>query len=171
LDQIPVNDGRTFIPPSPPGDWFPGEYYFAASANISVDNFDAEVGTLALHTLVPAEGSIQWDIGGVATDEEPFKDVEFRALYPIINKDSHRPTAMAQGMSNVVRHKVFTPALVRSLQDSALFRKDEILLLVITRWARLDANNTLSFDENPEATTGVGVFRTKNLLLTTGSQE
>ena len=171
LDQLPVNDGRTFIPPSPPGDWFPGEYYFAATANISIDDFDAEVGTLALHTLVPAEGSIQWNIGGTAIDEEPFKDVEFRALYPIINEDDHRPTAMAQGMSNVVRHKVFTPALVRSLQDSALFRKDEVLLLVITRWARLDANNTLSFDDNPEATTGVGVFRTKNLLLTVGNQE
>lgn len=171
LDQLPVNDGRTFIPPSPPPDWFPGEYYFAATANISIDDFDAEVGTLALHTLVPAEGSIQWNIGGVATDEEPFKDVEFRALYPIINKDEHRPTAMAQGMSNVVRHKVFTPALVRSRQDSALFRKDEVLLLVITRWARLDADNTLSFDDNTEATTGVGVFRTKNLLLTVGNQE
>jgi len=171
LDQIPVNDGRTFIPPSPPGDWFPGEYYLAASANISIGDFDAQVGTLALHTLVPAEGTIHWNIGGLATDEEPFKDAEFRAVYPVINKDGHRPTAMAQGMSNVVRHKVFTPALVRSLQDCALFRKDEVLLLVITRWARLDADNIVSFDEDPQSTTGVGVFRTRNLLLTTGNQE
>jgi len=171
LDQLPVNDGRTFIPPSAPADWFPGEYYFAATANISIDNFDAEVGTLALHTLVPAEGSIQWNIGGVATDEEPFKDAEFRALYPIINDTGHRPTAMAQGMSNVIRHKVFVPTLCRSLQDSALFRKDEILLVVMTRWARLDANNVVSFDDDPQSTTGVGVFRTKNLLLTVGNRE
>jgi hypothetical protein len=171
LDQLPVNDGRTFIPPSPPPTWFPGEFYFAATANISIDAFDAQVGTLALHTLVPAEGSIQWTIGGVSTDEEPFKDIELRAMYPIINRDGHRPTAMAQGMSNVVRHKVFVPALCRSLQDSVLFRKDEILLVVMTRWARLDANNVVSFDDNSEATTGVGVFRTKNLLLTVGNQE
>jgi len=168
LDQLPVNDGRTEIPPAP--DTFPGEYYFAATANISIDDFDAEVGTLALHSLVPAEGSIDWTLGGTPTTDEPFKDTEFRAVYPVINRSGHRPTAMAQGMSNVVRHKVFMPALVRARQDSVLFRKDELLLLVITRWAVLDANNDLSFAD-AGGNTGVGVFRTKNLLMVAGNQE
>jgi hypothetical protein len=168
LDQLPVNDGRTEIPPAP--DTFPGEYYFAATANISIDDFDAEVGTLALHSLVPAEGSIEWTLGGTPTTDEPFKDTEFRAVYPVINRSGHRPTAMAQGMSNVVRHKVFMPALVRARQDSVLFRKDELLLLVITRWAVLDANNDLSFAD-AGGNTGVGVFRTKNLLMVAGNQE
>jgi len=168
LDQLPVNDGRTEVPPAPM--MFPGEYYFAATANISIDDFDAEVGTLALHSLVPAEGSIGWTIGGTPTTDEPFKDTEFRAVYPIINRSGHRPTAMGQGMSNVVRHKVFMPALVRSRQDSVLFRKDEVLLLVITRWAILDANNDLTFADTG-GNTGVGVFRTKNLLMVAGNQE
>jgi len=168
LDQLPVNDGRTEIPPPPTP--FPGEYFFAATANISIDDFDAEVGTLALHSLVPAEGSIEWTVGGTPTTDEPFKDTEFRAVYPIINRSGHRPTAMAQGMSNVVRHKVFTPALVRARQDSVLFRKDEMLLLVITRWAVLDANNDLTFAD-AGGNTGVGVFRTKNLLMVAGNQE
>lgn len=170
LDQLPVNDGRTEVPPTPPALEFPGEYYFAATANISIDDFDAETGTLALHSLVPAEGSIEWSVGGTPTTDEPFKDPEFRAVYPVINRSGHRPTAMGQGMSNVVRHKVFTPVLVRSKQDSVLFRKDELLLLVITRWARLDANNDLSFAD-AGSTTGVGVYRTKNLLMTAGNQE
>jgi hypothetical protein len=168
LDQLPVNDGQTET--IPPPDVFPGEYYFAATANISIDDFDAEVGTLALHALVPPEGSIQWTIGGTPTTDEPFKDIEFRAVYPVINRSGHRPTGMAQGMSNVVRHKVFQPTLVRAKQDSVLFRKDEVLLLVVTRWAVLDANNDLSFADSG-GNTGVGVFRTKNLLMVAGNQE
>lgn len=168
LDQLPVNDGRTEVPPAP--DTFPGEYYFAATANISIDDFDAEVGTLALHSLVPAEGSIDWTVGGTPVTDAPFKDPEFRVVYPIINRDGHRPTAMAQGMSNVVRHKVFVPALVRARQDSVLFRKDELLLLVITRWAVLDRDNTAVFAD-AGGNTGVGVYRTKNLLMTAGNQE
>lgn len=170
LDQLPVNDGRTEIPPPPPGDLFPGEWYFAATANISIDDFDAAVGTLALHMLVPAEGSIGWTLGGPAAIDLPLKDTEFRALYPIINRSGHRPTAMAQTMSNVVRHKVFVPSLARAMQDSVLFRKDELLLLMITRWARLDADNLVAFAD-AGSTTGVGVYRTKNLLMTAGNQE
>jgi hypothetical protein len=168
LDQLPVNDGSTEIPPAP--DTFPGEYYFAATANISIDDFDAETGTLALHALVPADGSTDWTLGGTPTTDVPFKDAEFRAVYPVINRSSHRPTAMGQGMSNVVRHKVFQPVLVRAGQDSSLFRKDEVLLLVLTRWAVLDANNDMTFAD-AEGNTGVGVFRTKNLLMTAGNQE
>ena len=70
----------------------------------------------------------------------------------------------------MVRHKVFQPTLVRSKQDSVLFRKDEVLLLVITRWAVLDANNDLTFADSG-GNTGVGVFRTKNLLMVAGNQE
>lgn len=77
---------------------------------------------------------------------------------------------MAQGMSNVVRHKVFVPALARARQDSALFRRDEVLLLVITRWGVLDAYNTVEFADAGN-TTGVAVFRTKNLIMTVGNQE
>lgn len=168
LDQLPVNDGQTEIPPAP--DSFPGEYYFAATANISIDDFDAETGTLALHSLVPADGSTEWTLGGTPVTDVPFKDAEFRAVYPIINRDSHRPTAMAQGMSNVVRHKVFMPVIARARQDSSLFRKDELLLLVMTRWGVLDADNVLTFAD-AGGNTGVGVFRTKNLLMTVGNQE
>ena len=168
LDQIPVNDGRTEIPPAPTQ--FPGEWYFAATANVSIDDFDAQVGTLALQQLVMADSSTNWEIGGTPTDEVPFADTEFRAVFPYVNRDEARPTPMAQPMSNVVRHKVFVPALVRSLQDSALFRKDEVLLIVVTRWAELDAENTIKFTDAGNRS-GAAVFRTKNLLLVAGNQE
>lgn len=167
LDQIPVNDGRSEIPPPPPNLLFPGEHVFAASANISIADFDAQVGTLALHTLVPAEKSITWTIGGTLPNVTPFQDQEFRAVYPMINAEGHRPVVMAQSLSNVTIHKVFVVVMARSLQDSVLFRKDEVLMLIMSRWARLDPNNTLEYIDSG-STTGVGVFRTKNLLLCAG---
>jgi len=169
LDQIPVNDGRTEVPPAP--FQFPGEWYFAATANVSIDDFDAQVGTLALQQLVVADGSTNWQVGGTPTTEVPFKDTEFRAIFPFVNKDEARPTPMGQPMSNVVRHKVFVPALVRSLQDSALFRKDEVLLVVLTRWAILDAENSVKFTDAGNNTSGAAIYRTKNLLLVAGNQE
>jgi hypothetical protein len=168
LDQIPVNDGRTEIPPAPTT--FPGEWYFAATANVSIADFDAQVGTLALQQLVPADGSTLWNIGGVLTTEVPFKDTEFRVVFPFINRDDARPTAMAQPMSNVIRHKVFVPCLVRALQDSALFRKDEVLLVVLTRWGELDDENVIKFTDSGNHS-GAAVFRTKNLLLIAGNRE
>jgi hypothetical protein len=170
LDQLPINDGRTEAVPPAPGDLFPGEWYFAATATVSISDFEADVGTLALHALVQADGSELWSLGGSPAVDAPLKDTEFRAVYPVINRTGARPTAMAQGMSNVVRHKVFVPVLARAQQDSVLFRRDEMLLLVMTRWGVLDANNTIEFAD-AGSTTGVGVFRTKNLLMTVGNQE
>lgn len=167
LDQIPINDGRTELPPPPPNQWFTGEHVFAASANISIADFDAQVGTLGLHALVPAETSITWSLGGSLTTQTPFQDVEFRAVFPMINPGGHQPLTMSQPLSNVTRHKVFTPVLARALQDSVLFRKDEILLLVLSRWARLDEGNFIEFADQ-DSTTGVAVFRTKNMLLMAG---
>lgn len=168
LDQIPVNDGRTEVPPNP--DLFPGEWFFAATASISVDDFDAHVGTLALHEMVVADSTTDWEVGGTVATEVPFADTEFRAVFPYINQDSSRPTSMAQPLSNVARHKVFVPSLVRARQDSALFRKDEVLLIVLTRWAELDEENTIRFTDTGNRT-GAAVYRTKNLLLVAGDQD
>jgi hypothetical protein len=161
LDQIPMNDGRTEVPPNP--NLFPGEWYFAASANISIADFDAQVGTLSLQTLVPADGTTEWILGGNLAVDAPLKDTEFRAVFPIVNNEGARPTPMAQGLSAPVRHKTFTSALVKSKQDSALFRQGEILLLVLSRYAEFDENNEIKLTDSDNRS-GVAIFRTKNLL-------
>lgn len=166
LDQLPINDGRTEVPPSGlPA--FLGEHVFAASANISIADFDAQVGSLALTQLVPLDKSSEWTIGGILTSETPFQDAEFRAVYPMVNPGGYQPAAMAQPLSNVTRHKVWVPILARSLQDCVLFRKGEMLLLVMVRWARLDANNGVEFVDT-DSSTGVAIYRTRNLLLCAG---
>jgi hypothetical protein len=169
LDQIPVNDGTSYAPPS--GVAFPGEHYFAASASISLENFTTNTGTLALHSLVPADGTETYTMGGAVATEQPIRDSEFRAVFPVCEEPSGRsPQAQGENLLNGTRHKVFVPVLARSLQDTALFRKDELLLLTISRWAVVDAQNTVEF-VNTTGNTGVGVFRTKNLLMTAGNQE
>lgn len=165
LDQIPVNDGRTELPPPPTT--FPGEWYFAASATISISDFSAEVGTLAVHTLVPPEGTIGWTAGGLLGIELPFADTEFRAIYPYINRTGHRPTAMAQPLSNVVRHKAYTPVLARALEDCPLFRRGELLLLVLTRWSELDAANVTDMATVGNRA-GVAIYRTRGLWALPG---
>jgi len=160
LDQIPVNDGRTEIPPAPT--LFPGEWFFAASATISIADFSAQVGTLAVHTLVPPEGTIPWTAGGTLAIELPFADTEFRVVYPYINRTGHRPTAMAQPLSNVVRHKAFVPVLARATEDCPLFRRGELLLLVLTRWSELDAQNTTDMATVGNRS-GVAIYRTRGL--------
>jgi|GEM_PF-1874293 len=172
LDQIPVNDGSSSSQPPPPGDEFPGEWYFVATANISIDDFDADTGLLSLHPMVPADGTQAYTVGGVGADQLPVKDIEFRSCYPIINPDTYRPSAFSQPLSGVNRHKVFLPLLARSTQDTMLFRKDEMLLVVITRWAELDEDNTIKFlDVTNDNRSCAGIYRTKGLLLTVGNGE
>lgn len=149
LDQIPVNPGSGA---------FAGEWEFAATSDISIADFNASVGNLTLQTHVPL------DMTENITVETPTKDAAFRMYYPDLPAGSYYPTAMAQGLSGVVAHKVWVPALVRSTVDTLAFRKDEILLAIITRWAELDSDNTVRFVDSDNRT-AVAFYRTKGQLL------
>jgi hypothetical protein len=159
LDQIPVNDNTTGT--------FPGEWEFCASSQISIDDFNAEAGLLTLQSLVQAAESIEFSFGGPSNP--PTKDIEFRAFYPFVASGEYRPTVMAQPLSGAVRHKVFSGFLARATEDSRLFRKDEVLLVVLTRWAKLDADNTILFKDTDNRTCAA-VYRTRNLLLVIGNE-
>lgn len=153
LDQIAVNDGGTAT--------FPGDWYFAATAMISVDDFSAETGLLNLHTKVPVDGTGSFTFSGRGTD------TEFRTFYGISDPASYRPTVFAQPHSNIVRHKVWMPFLVRATENTALWRKHEVLLVVLSRWAELDEENTIRF-VNADNRSAAAIYRTKGLLLLAG---
>ena len=159
LDQIPVNG----LPEDPdPG--FPGEWYFSATAQISVTDFEASTGLLTLHSMVQVDGTGRFTFGGDDNEEIPKKDVEFRSYYPFADVNTYRPTAMAQPMSGAVRHKVFTPFLAKATIDSILWRKGELLLIVLSRWAELDDKNTVLFLDEDNKTCSA-IYRTKNLMV------
>ena len=151
LDQIPVN-GDVAI------GTYPGEWYFAATAQISVDDFDASTGLLNLHAMVPLDGT-----GDFALSSKD-KDVEFRSHYKVANPSTYRPTIFAQPLSSVARHKVWTPFLVRATSDNAMWRKDEVLLVVISRFAALDDENTVRFVDSSNVSCAA-VYRTQGMLL------
>lgn len=155
LDQIPVNDGGSSS--------FPGEWYFSGTAKISIDDFDAETGLLALHPNVPLVGSESF------TFEDKAVDAEFRAHYQASDPATYRPTVFAQGLSGVARHKVFFPFLARATEDTALWRKNEVLLVVLSRFAELDEENTIRFVTPASSNrTAAAIYRTRNLLLIAG---
>ena len=150
MDQIACNDNG--------GGTFTGEWYFAATAQISVDDFNAETGLLNLHAMLPVDGTTEF------TFSSADKDAEFRAMYKISDPSAYRPTVFAQAMSNVTRHKVWAPFLATATADDGLWRKGEVLLVVISRFAELDDENTVRFVDTDNRTCAA-IYRTRGLLL------
>jgi len=150
MSQIPVNNNV------PPGD-FGGEWFLTATANISVGDFSADTGLLNLHAMVQMDPVVNVEFSGKDTD------IEFRSHYQVANPLSYRPTAMAQPLSGIATHKVWLPFLAVSTVDCPLYRKGEVLLVVITRYATVDAENTVAFDSG--TTVCAAVYRTSGLLL------
>ncbi len=157
-DQIPVNADT-------PVNDFPGEWALQATADISVMDFDADVGILNLHQMVPVANAPEFDF------RFPDKDVEFRSHYKFLDTNAYRPTAMAQPLSGIATHKVSFPFLARvtsgldGTAGSTLWRENEVILLVVTRYAILDEDNTVLFTDGAGNRTCVGVYRTEGLTL------
>ena len=177
LDQIPIHDGTT-IPAGP--DFVAGtteEWYFSASAQVAIDDFNADTGLLNLHAFVQQDIQNILTLGGSDNVEFPRKDAEFRAFYPYADDQSYRPVIFAQPLYGATRHKAFTPFLARAVADvpgvdgGLLFRKSELLLVVLSRFAELDDDNTVRFlDPAGDNRTLAAVYRTRNLLLTVGDR-
>jgi hypothetical protein len=160
LDPIPVATG---LPPAS----LPKEWYFSALANVTVADFSAATGLLSLHSFVQVDGTSPVQLGD-SPGRGPVKDPEFRLYYDFANPGGYKPTAMAQPLFGATRHKAFQPMLVRSTVDTLLFRKGELLLLVLSQFHELSADNKIVFSDNPAIRTSAAIYRTRNLLLTVG---
>ena len=153
LSQIPVNADIS-------AGNFGGDWFLTATANISVGDFDANTGLLNLHSMVQVDPRANYTFSSVDAD------VEFRSQYKSADINAYRPLAMAQPLSGLATHKVWLPFLAVASADSLLYRKGEVLLVVITRYAKLDASNTIVFT-NPDSgnCSCAAVYRTSGLLL------
>lgn len=153
MDFIPVNDAGATL-----GSW-PSEWYFQGSAQTTVADFSADAGMLRLHSFIQA------DMGSPIILSGKTKDAENRALYTAAaTAGGYRPSSAAQPLSGVTRHKAFTAALARSQEDTALFRRGEVLLLVFSEYLELSDINAVLFPET-SSTSCVSVYRTSNLLI------
>lgn len=167
LDQITINDG------TPP---MTREWYFCATANIAIDDFDADTGLLRLNPFVQADTQNVLQFGGTAGDESPRVDAEFRAYYPFAADWVYRPTVMSQPLYGAVRHKVMFPFLARVTEEvhavdgnGILFRKNEVALIVLSRFAELDEENNVRFTDSGN-TTSAALYRTRNMLIVVGDR-
>ena len=158
LDQIPIKDDDFGMEVK--------EWYFMATAQVSISDFNAETGLLNLHTFVPPDGTNDFNFN-IGAPHVTQVDGEFRSYYHLSDPTAYRPTAYAQNFSGVLRHKCFLPFLAKATQDTRLFRKGEVLLMVISRWAELDGENNVVFSEDDNRTC-VALYRTKNLLILSG---
>ena len=111
--------------------------------------------------MVPVDGTSNM------TFTSPDADTEFRSHYKVADPTAYRPAIFAQPLSNIQRHKVWAPFLAVATEDTALWRKNEVLLLVISRFAELDDENTVRFVD-VDNTTCVGIYRTRGLILLAG---
>ena len=174
LDQIPINDGSSPIGSDQIAGLI-GEWFFSASAEVHLEGFHADTGLLNLHSFVQQDIQEILTLGGTSNTHKPVKDAEFRAFYPFSDTDSYRPTIVAQPLAGATRHKVFTPFLARAIEDvpgvagGLLFRKSELLLIVLSRFAQLDSDNSILFTDDDNRTLAA-VYRTRNLLLTVGDR-
>jgi hypothetical protein len=168
MDQIPINDG---IAPST------YEWFLCATSDVTIADFNADTGIIALRPFVQADGQNVLEFGGTAAAELPRKDMDFRAYYPFARDDLYRPTVLSQPLFGAVRHKVLFPFLARSLEEipgtdgGILYRKNELLLIVISRFAALDAENNVRFTD-PVASnrTCAALYRTRNMLIMVGDR-
>lgn len=151
-DQIAVS-GNVQVPD------FPGEWVLSATAPISVSDFSAGTGLLNLHQLVQVDGNF------VFTFTNRDKDTEFRAHYKVSDPAAYRPTVMAQPLSGQATHKAWFPFLARATTDTVLWRKDEVLLVVVSRFFKFDSDNSVRFDGSLTDSTCAAIYRTRGLLL------
>ena len=143
------------------------EWYFSASADISIPGFDATTGFLTLQSLVQADGSNKFTLGSASSPTRGTnRDQEFRAYYDYVNNGGYKPTVMAMSLTGPVRHKVWVPMLARSTTDTLLFRRGEVLLVIFSRFADFDSNSVIAFTDIPEIRTAAAIYRTRNRLIT-----
>lgn len=173
LEQIPINDGSPLDPNQIAGTTH--EWYFCATGSIAVGDFNSDTGLIALHPMVQADVQSVLEFGGNDNARRPRKDAEFRAYYPFAADWVYRPTVLTQPLYGAVRHKVMFPFLARAVDSIAgadgglLYRKNELLLVVMTRFAELDDENNVRFTD-AENRTCAAVYRTRNLLMVVGDK-
>ena len=71
---------------------------------------------------------------------------------------------MAQPLSGVATHKVWFPFPAQATEDNVYFRKGEVVLVVVSRYALLDGDNVVRFTDSGTDTCAA-VYRTRGLLL------
>lgn len=145
------------------GGVFAGDHELDGRALIYISDFNASTGWLRLPTFVgyvPAPDQAKFDRtpGDV--------DAEGRSYFPTSTFGVYVANAFAQELSDPKRHKVLLPVLAELQADTSWGFAGQMFLLILSRWALFDTDNSVEFDANPVTnTTTASVYRIKGNLL------
>jgi hypothetical protein len=147
---------------------YAGEAELSGSAQITVTDFNATTGMLALPTLISMVASPEKLI---FTRDSGDIDIEGRTFFSSVPTGEYIPNAYAQDLSAKDRHKNVLPILAELAQDVVPFGlKGQLLLILLVRFAVFDEVNGVFFDLDSDANaTTASVFRVKGLLLNKGN--
>lgn len=142
------------------GGTFAGEHELDGAVDISVAEFNASTGFLKLPTFIPYVPSPEEVTFTRAPSDT---DIEDRTFFPTVAA-GYVPNAFAQGFSNERVHKVVLPTLMENSVDTDLGPKGALFLVLFTRWAAFDDENSVKFLTSSNTTTA-SIFRVSGNLL------
>ena len=146
------------------GDVFNGDQDLNGLTLINVSDFSSNTGWLRLPTFLPmvapSDGFTFSRPGGAGE-----VDAEGRTYYSVANS-GYQPNAYAQNLSDAKKHKVILPVLAALAADSGIGKANQLVLILLTRWASFDAINGVFFDLTAgDNSTTASVFRLRGNLL------
>ena len=156
-----VQTGGIYAPTFSPG--LTGEYNLAGEALISISDFNASTGLLALPVYVNySPNPDEVTLLRAPTD----LDSESRTFFKQTQANVYIPNAYAQDLSDPRRHKNFMAFIAELAADSALGFAGQLVLVLLTRWADNDETNGVFFDTNlVNNTTAASIFRLRTNML------
>lgn len=118
-----------------------GEHELDGSPEIYVAEFNATTGFVRVPAFVPYSPNPDAVTFTRATNDT---DIENRTFFPT-TPGGYKPNAFGQNLSDERVHKVLMPTIMEAPADSTLGRKGALYLVLFTRWAQFDAENSVKF--------------------------
>lgn len=143
---------------------FSGDAQLNGSANVFVSDFNANVGMLKLPAYVPYTP----DPSGVVFQRLLGDiDPENRTFFKTVPTSAYIPNAFAHPLSDARTHKVLLPCLMETTVDTPLAPKGSLVLVLLSRWAPLDNENSVRFNMTTPSdnTTTASIYRINGNLL------
>lgn len=144
------------------GGSYGGDHLLAGTNTVTVADFNANTGLLRLHSMMPMVPNPE----ALTFNRDPGDaDIEGRTYFKSV-PGGYIPSSAAQPLSDARRHKNVQPILAELTSDGTLGRKGQIVLILISRYAEMDASNMVAFRTSLAAnTTCASVYRVKGNLL------
>jgi hypothetical protein len=145
------------------GGTFSGDHELEGSSTIYTANFSSDTGFVKLDTkipMVPSPEKLTFNrVGGDV-------DIEGRSYYKSVPGGEYAPNSFAQPLSDPKKHKVLQPIIAELSADETYGPKGELVLVLISRWASFDDENSVKFLSTlVDNTTTASIYRIKGNLL------